>query len=80
MEHPYPSLSLDETFAQLQIASAVLSRSHDLPPPPPLILREPQHERPQPHRERLYEGLIEGEGKEIRPLAHFGGTSRGLVV
>ena len=31
-------------------------------PPPPLILREPQHERPQPLQHWLRKGPIEGEG------------------
>ena len=39
---------------------------------PPLILREPQHERPRPHHERLCKCLVGGEGTG-RPPAH---TSR----
>ena len=31
-------------------------------PPPPLILREPQHERPQPLQQWLCKGLVMGEG------------------
>ena len=66
-----------ETFAQLQIASAVLSRSLDLHPP--LILREPQHERPRPHRERLCKGLINGGGKDYPALPLGSGSGGGMT-
>ena len=66
-----------ETFAQLQIASAVLSRSRDLHPP--LILREPQHERPRPHRERLCKGLINGGGKDYPALPLGSGSGGGMT-
>ena len=67
-----------ETFAQLQIASAVLSRSRDLHPP--LILREPQHERPRPHRERLCKGLINGGGKDHPAQPLDSGSGAGMTV
>ena len=66
------ALSRQETFAQLQVASAVLSRSRDLHPP--LILRRAQHERPRPLRGRLGKNLIKGEGMERSHIIQFLGS------
>ena len=43
-------------------------------PHPPLILREPQHERPRPHRGRLGKNLIKGEGMERSHIIQFLGS------
>ena len=54
-------------------------RSHQLyhlehlTPAPPLILREPQHERPQSLQYRLCKGLIEGYGRDLGVEEAFGG-------
>ena len=46
-------------------------------PPPPLILREPQHERPQPLQHWLRKGPIEGEGIGHRLLRFPSGLYKG---
>ena len=38
-----------------------------------LVLREPQHERPQSLQYRLCEGLIEGYGRDLGIEEAFGG-------
>ena len=53
-----PSRDLCETAGCIVCAIQITQ------PPPPLILREPQHERPKPLQQYLCKGLAKGEGMD----------------